>query len=399
MKTLKDIPLEGQRVLVRVDFNVPLEHHDDGTVEVGDDTRIRAALPTINAIIEKGGKVILMSHLGRPKNGPDPRYSLRPVADYLGTLLDAHVEFSAATTGDAVKSRIDEMENGDVLVLENTRFLAGETKNDDTLARDMAALADVYVNDAFGSAHRAHASTEGVARHVGKVAVGNLMQAEVEYLGKLLGTPDKPFVAILGGAKVSDKIGVIEALLGRVDTLLIGGAMSYTFLKALGHTVGASKFEADKLDEAKNLFERADGRILLPRDHVVAAAFDNDAEQQIVQDDIPDGMMALDIGPDTISRYRDVIAGAKTIVWNGPMGVFEMPNFATRHVCHRRGAGRSHRRGRADRRGGRRQRGGNHAERLRRPRLARLYRRRRDAGVSRRPDPAGCGGAGQCLIR
>lgn len=328
MKTLQDLDLSGKRVLVRVDFNVPLDSGDDGSVRVGDDTRITSALPTLRAITEQGGKAILMSHLGRPKGGADPKYSLKPVADHLATLVDTPVAFSEATTGEAVAQQIDALPAGGILVLENTRFLAGETKNDEALARDLAALADVYVNDAFGSAHRAHASTEGVTRFVGEKAVGLLMQKEVDYLGRLLEQPEKPFVAILGGAKVSDKIGVIEALLIRVDTLLIGGAMSYTFLKALGHEVGASKFEEEKLEEAKALFERAAGRIHLPTDHVVADAFSNDAARSTVTGDIPGGQMGLDIGPETLAHYRETILGAKTIVWNGPMGVFEMPNFA-----------------------------------------------------------------------
>ncbi len=269
-----------------------------------------------------------MSHLGRPKGGPDPQFSLRPVADHLATLVDVPVAFSETTTGEAAARHIEEMPEGSVLVLENTRFLAGETKNDEALSRELAALADVYVNDAFGSAHRAHASTEGVTRFVKETAVGGLMQKEVDYLGRLLKSPDRPFVAILGGAKVSDKIGVIEALLDKVDTLLIGGAMSYTFLKALGKEVGASKYEEDRLDEAKALFRRAEGRIHLPTDHVVADSFSNDAERQTVEGDIPEGLMGLDIGPQTQGEYRDLILAAQTVVWNGPMGVFEMSNFA-----------------------------------------------------------------------
>ncbi len=328
MKTLSDLDLKGKRVLVRVDFNVPLHTGANGETVLGDDTRVRAALSTINAIREAGGKTILMSHLGRPKGGPDPQFSLQPVAHHLATLLNAPVAFSAETTGPAVADQIAALPEGGVLVLENTRFLAGETKNDENLARDLAALADVYVNDAFGSAHRAHASTEGVTRFVGTTGVGLLMQREVEYLRKLLKNPEHPFVAILGGAKVSDKIGVIEALLEKVDTLLIGGAMSYTFLKALGHEVGSSKYEEDKLEEARSLFKRAEGRILLPVDHLVAAAFDNDAPQRVVEGGIPEGQMALDIGPDTLAHYRTIVLNAQTVVWNGPMGVFEMPNFA-----------------------------------------------------------------------
>ena len=327
MKTLQDLDLSGKRVLVRVDFNVPLDKSTTPPT-ITDDTRIRAALPTIEAITRAGGKAILMSHLGRPKGGADPQFSLEPIARHLATLVDAPVEFVPATTGDEVAEQIADMPGGSILVLENTRFLAGETKNDEAISKGLAALADVYVNDAFGSAHRAHASTEGLTHFVGEKAVGLLMQKEVDYLGRLLENPERPFVAILGGAKVSDKIGVIEALLGRVDTLLIGGAMSYTFIKALGGSVGASKFEEDKLDVARDLYRRAEGRILLPTDHVVADAFSNDAARRTVEGAIPDGLMALDIGPETLARYRDVIGGARTVVWNGPMGVFEMSNFA-----------------------------------------------------------------------
>ena len=320
---LDDLDLQGQRVLVRIDFNVPLT--DGG---VGDDTRIRAALPTIRAITEAGGKAILMSHLGRPKGKADPQYSLKPVAEHLGELLEADVRFVGETVGEQAKRAVDALPEGGVLLLENTRFNGGETKNDDAFAKELAALADVYVNDAFGSAHRAHASTEGVTRHVERAAMGHLLQREVAYLGKLLEAPERPYVAVLGGAKVSDKIGVIEALLGRVDSLLIGGAMSYTFLKALGHDVGRSRVEDDKLGDAKALFERADGKIELPSDHVVAEAFDNDAPHRTVQGDIPAEMMGLDIGPETTRAYRERLLEAKTIVWNGPMGVFEMSNFS-----------------------------------------------------------------------
>ena len=321
--TLDGLDLQGRRVLVRVDFNVPLT--DGG---VGDDTRIRAALPTIRAITEAGGKAILMSHLGRPKGEADPQYSLKPVAEHLGKLLEADVRFVGETVGEQAKRAVDALPEGGVLLLENTRFNKGETKNDDAFAKELAALADVYVNDAFGSAHRAHASTEGVTRHVEKATMGQLLQREVAYLGKLLEAPERPYVAVLGGAKVSDKIGVIEALLDRVDSLLIGGAMSYTFLKALGHDIGRSRVEDDKLSDAKALFERADGKIELPSDHVVAEAFDNDAPHRTVQGDIPAEMMGLDIGPETTRAYRERLLEAKTIVWNGPMGVFEMSNFS-----------------------------------------------------------------------
>ncbi|WP_397547284.1 phosphoglycerate kinase [Rhodothermus marinus] len=326
--TIDDLDVKGKRVLVRVDFNVPLKEDEQGNLVVADDTRIREALPTIRALMQAGAKVILMSHLGRPKGQPDPRYSLAPVARRLEELLGVRVRFVSNIVGEAVRQAINSMPEGGVILLENTRFHPGETKNDPELARQLAELADVYVNDAFGSAHRAHASTEGVAHYVKQAAMGYLMKREVEYLSRLLENPEHPFVAILGGAKVSDKIGVIKNLLPRVDRLLIGGAMSYTFLKALGHNVGASRVEEDRLDEARQLYEEAQGKILLPVDHVVAPEFSNEAPSQVVEGDIPDGLMGLDIGPKTIERYREEILQARTVVWNGPMGVFEMPNFA-----------------------------------------------------------------------
>ncbi len=326
--TLDDLDVRGKRVLVRVDFNVPLKEDEQGNLVVADDTRIREALPTIRALMQAGAKVILMSHLGRPKGQPDPKYSLAPVARRLEELLGVRVRFVSNIVGEAVRQVIHSMPEGGVLLLENTRFHPGETKNDPELARRLAELADVYVNDAFGSAHRAHASTEGVAHYVRQAAMGYLMKREVEYLSRLLGNPERPFVAILGGAKVSDKIGVIKNLLPRVDRLLIGGAMSYTFLKALGRSVGASRVEEDRLEEARRLYEEAGGKMLLPVDHVVAPEFSNEAPSQVVEGDIPEGLMGLDIGPKTIERYREEILQARTVVWNGPMGVFEMPNFA-----------------------------------------------------------------------
>ncbi|ACY48684.1 phosphoglycerate kinase [Rhodothermus marinus] len=326
--TIDDLDVKGKRVLVRVDFNVPLKEDEQGNLVVADDTRIREALPTIRALMQAGAKVILMSHLGRPKGQPDPKYSLAPVARRLEELLGVRVRFVSNIVGEAVRQAINSMPEGGVILLENTRFHPGETKNDPELARQLAELADVYVNDAFGSAHRAHASTEGVAHYVKQAAMGYLMKREVEYLSRLLENPEHPFVAILGGAKVSDKIGVIKNLLPRVDRLLIGGAMSYTFLKALGHNVGASRVEEDRLEEARQLYEEAQGKILLPVDHVVAPEFSNEAPAQVVEGDIPDGLMGLDIGPKTIERYREEILQARTVVWNGPMGVFEMPNFA-----------------------------------------------------------------------
>ncbi|MEM6336504.1 MAG: phosphoglycerate kinase [Bacteroidota bacterium] len=322
MNSIDDVRLAGKRVLARVDFNVPLAGG-----EVTDDTRIRAALPTIRTIIEAGGVAILMSHLGRPK-GEDPQYSLRPVATHLEHVLGRPVTFVPATVGVQAQEAVDAAKPGDVLLLENTRFLDGEKKNDAELARQLGALADVYVNDAFGSAHRAHASTEGVTHHVEVTAMGHLMRKELQYLGEALKEPARPFVAVLGGAKVSDKIGVIQALMGKVDHLLIGGAMSYTFLKSIGHLVGTSLVENDRLGDAHDMYEASKGRLVLPIDHKVARAFDNDAEQKTVTGDIPDGWMGLDIGPQSIEHYQSILKDAKTVVWNGPMGVFEMDNFA-----------------------------------------------------------------------
>jgi phosphoglycerate kinase len=320
--TIDDLDLAGRRVLTRVDFNVPLENG-----AITDDTRVRAALPTIRKITGSGAKAVLMSHLGRPKGSPDPQYSLRPVAEHLRTLIDAPVVFSDETTGDAARRAIDDAPDGAVVLLENTRFHAGETSNDADFSRQLAALGDVYVNDAFGAAHRAHASTVGVTEYVERSAMGYLLQREVETLGEGLENPARPFVAVLGGAKVSDKIGVIRALLGKVDRLLIGGAMSYTFFKGLGHDVGDSKVEADRTDEAFELYDGARDKIVLPADHVVADAFDNDAERRIVEGEIDRGM-ALDIGPKTREQYANILDDAHTIVWNGPMGVFEFDNFA-----------------------------------------------------------------------
>ena len=330
MKTLSDLSLAGRRVLVRVDFNVPM---GDGAVT--DDTRVRAALPTIRAIRDAGGTPILMSHLGRPKSGPEAEFSLRPVAAHLGDLVEAPVVFCDGTVGEAAEACVAGAEAGSIVVLENTRFLDGETQNDAALADQMARLGDVFVSDAFGSVHRAHASTEGVAHRLDSAA-GLLLQREVEFLTRALDDPDRPFVAILGGAKVSDKIGVIEALAPKVDHLLIGGAMAYTFHAGLGHAVGDSLVEEDRTDEAFRLYERFRDTILLPADHVVADRFAADAATQVVQGEIPDGWQGLDIGPTTREQYARTIAGAATVIWNGPMGVFEMAPFAegTLAVAH-----------------------------------------------------------------
>lgn len=326
--TPADLDLEGKRVLIRVDFNVPLRVDEAGMRKVADDTRIMAALPTIKSVIEKNGKAILMSHLGRPKGVPNQAFSLSPVAQKLEDILGKRVRFASHITGDAVREVIDRMPNGSIILLENTRFSPGEKQNDPELAKEIAELADFFINDAFGTAHRAHASTAGITEFVPVSAMGYLLEKEVKYLSKLLNDAERPFAGIIGGAKVSDKIGVIESLLDRVDKLLIGGAMSYTFLKALGHDIGTSLYEEDKLPEAKLLYERAEGKILLPSDHVVATAFDNDAPHHVVEGNIPDGHMGLDIGPATAGAYRAVLLDAKTIVWNGPMGVFEMANYA-----------------------------------------------------------------------
>ncbi|MEM1117916.1 MAG: phosphoglycerate kinase [Bacteroidota bacterium] len=322
MHSLSDLSLGGRRVLVRVDFNVPMEA---GTVT--DDTRIRAALPTIQAILDAGGTPVLMSHLGRPTNGPEAAFSLRPVAARLDTLTEAPVVFCEATVGKAAEACVAGAEAGSVVVVENTRFLAGETKNDPEVAAQMARLGDVFVSDAFGSVHRAHASTVGVAGHL-EAAAGLLLHREVDFLTRALDAPQRPFVAILGGAKVSDKIGVIEALAPKVDTLLIGGAMAYTFLAGLGHQTGTSLVEADRTDEAFRLYERFRDTITLPQDHLVADAFAADAQTQVVEGEIPDGWQGLDIGPRTREQYATVIASAATVIWNGPMGVFEMEPFA-----------------------------------------------------------------------
>jgi phosphoglycerate kinase len=327
--TLDDVNVRGKRVLIRVDFNVPLDTSEDGSPRVADDTRIRAALPTIRHVLDQKGKVILISHLGRPGGQPNPDLSLACVAEHLGTLIEERVRFSSNTVGDTVEEVVDGMSEGSVILLENTRFDAGEKANDDAFAKGLAALADVYVNDAFGAAHRAHASTAGVAQFVETAVMGRLMESEIEALSRVRDRPDHPMVAILGGAKVSDKLGTIRALIDTADHLLIGGAMSYTFLKALGRDVGSSRVEEDRLDTAESLYEDAEGRIVLPSDHVVADALEEDAEASVVDDGIPEDKMGLDIGPATMDTYRDILSEAATIVWNGPMGVFEIEQFST----------------------------------------------------------------------
>lgn len=323
--TIRDADLAGKRVLVRVDFNVPLE----GST-VTDNTRIRAAMPTLKHILDQNPKaVILMSHLGRPKDGPDPKYSLAPVAPVLAKLIGRDVQFVDECVGDKADAAVANLSDGAILLLENTRFYPGETKNNPELSAQMAKHGDIFVNDAFGSAHRAHASTVGVTEHLEAVA-GLLLEKEINYLSTTLEAPERPFVAILGGAKVSDKIAVIDALLSKVDSLLVGGGMANTFLKAKGYAMGNSLVEDDVLDTAKSLLSKAGDKLVLPVDAVIGDKFENNAEQKIISVDegIPDGWSMYDIGPETTEIFGKHLDGAKTIVWNGPMGVFEMPNFA-----------------------------------------------------------------------
>src|SRR5690554_2265833 len=322
-KTVEDLDVQGKRVLVQVDFNVPLQ---DG--KVSDDTRIRAALPTIQYLLDHGAAVILTSHLGRPKGGPDPKYSLAPVADHLSELLERPVQFVDELVGEKAAQAAQNLKAGDVLILENTRFHPGETKNDPELARQLASLADLYVNDAFGSAHRAHASTEGVAHHL-PAAAGFLMQKEIQYLGQAIADPKRPFVAILGGAKISDKIGVIRNLLEKADQVLIGGGMANTFFKAQGYPTGDSLVEDDSLEIARELVQKGASKLRLPIDVVIANAFDAEAEmKEMPMGPVPDGWRIMDIGPQTVAAFGKSIQGAGTVVWNGPMGVFEFPRFA-----------------------------------------------------------------------
>jgi phosphoglycerate kinase len=327
-KTINDIDVKGKRVLVRVDFNVPLDEKQNIT----DDTRVVESLPTIRKIIADGGKAILMSHLGRPKGKPKPEYSLKPVAEHLSTLLGKPVAFATDCIGTPAQSAVAKMQNGDCLLLENLRYHNEEEANDAGFAKELASLGDVYVDDAFGSAHRAHASTEGVTKFLKVAVAGYLMQKELDFLGSAIENPKRPFVAILGGAKISGKIDVIQNLLGKVDTLIIGGGMAYTFFKAQGLEIGKSLLEEDKVELAKKILDDAGKskvKFLLPVDCVVAGDFKNDAEKKVVaKNAIPADWQSLDIGPETIALFSKEILGAKTVVWNGPMGVFEMPNFA-----------------------------------------------------------------------
>ncbi|AIG28576.1 phosphoglycerate kinase [Brevibacillus laterosporus] len=326
-KSIRDIELAGKRVFCRVDFNVPMQ---DGVIT--DDTRIRAAVPTIQYLIDNHAKVILASHFGRPKGEVVEEMRLTAVGEHLASLLGKPVKKLNDSIGAEVESAVQAMKEGDVILLENVRFHKGEEKNDPELAKSFASLADLFVNDAFGTAHRAHATTAGIAQHIPAVA-GLLMEKEIQFMGGALSKPERPFTAIVGGAKVKDKIGVIENLLGKVDTLIIGGGMANTFIKAQGYNVGASLCEEDKLDLARTLMEQAKERnvnLLMPVDVVVADKFAADANTQVVSiDAIPEGWMALDIGPKTVANYRDAIVPSKTVVWNGPMGVFEMDAFAS----------------------------------------------------------------------
>lgn len=332
---VSDLDVKDKKVLVRVDFNVPIK---DGVI--GDDNRIVAALPTIKYIIENGGKAILLSHLGRVKSDADKKeLTLKPVADRLSELLNKPVTFVAENEGKEVEDTINNMQDGDVVVLENTRFQdidndfgKRESKNDPKLGEYWASLGDMFVNDAFGTAHRSHASNVGIAEAMKKdgkpAAAGFLMEKEIKFLGDAVANPVHPFVTILGGAKVSDKIDVITNLIPKSDHILIGGGMAYTFLAAQGHEIGKSLFEPDKVDLAKKLLKEADGKIVLPVDNLAATEFSNDAARKVVGDDIPENMMGLDIGPKTVEKFKDILKDAKTVVWNGPMGAFEMSNFA-----------------------------------------------------------------------
>ena len=327
-KTIKDVNVEGKRVFVRCDFNVPL----DAEGNITDDNRIRAALPTIKYLLDHGAKVVLASHLGRPKNGPEEKYSLKPVAKRLNELLGGKVTMANDVIGEDAQAKVAALKNGEAVLLENVRFHKEEEKNDPEFAKKLAAFADIYVNDAFGTAHRAHASTEGISHFVKTSVAGFLIEKELEIMGGALNNPKRPFVAILGGAKVSDKIGVINNLLEKVDKLLIGGAMAYTFIVAKGGKVGKSMLEADKVDLAKELLEKAAAKgveLYLPVDTVIAKEFKADAESKVCPTmEIPDEWEGLDIGPKTAEIFADVIKSAKTVIWNGPMGVFEFPKFA-----------------------------------------------------------------------
>ncbi|MCI1945402.1 phosphoglycerate kinase [Clostridium luticellarii] len=328
-KTIEDIDVNGKRVLVRCDFNVPIK---DGRIT--DENRLTGALPTIKYLTQNNAKTILCSHLGKPKGEPKPELSLEPVAKRLSQMLDRQVIFAADdnVVGENAKNAVQNMKNGDVILLQNTRYRVEETKNGDNFSKELASLAEIFVNDAFGTAHRAHCSTVGVTKFLSTAVCGYLIQKELKFLGDAVENPTRPFVAILGGAKISDKINVINNLLEKVDTLIIGGGMSYTFLKAQGHTIGNSMVEEDKITYAGEMIDKAKSKnvkLLLPVDNIVADKFDADAKPVVTEDEnIGEGYMGLDIGPKTCRLYADAIAEAKTVVWNGPMGVFEFKNFA-----------------------------------------------------------------------
>lgn len=330
-KTVRDIDVSGKKVLVRCDFNVP---QDKETGEITDNRRIRAALPTIQYLLDNNAKVILCSHLGRPKGEVNPKYSLKPVAEELSKLLGKEVKLSKDVIGEDSKKLTSEIKEGEIVLLENVRFHKEEEKNDSEFSKELASFAEVYVNDAFGTSHRAHSSTAGVADYLPAVS-GFLIEKELEFLGGALENPRRPFIAILGGAKVSDKIGVIENLLDKVDTLIIGGGMAYTFFKAQGLNIGTSICEEDKLDLAKSILEKAEAKgvkLLLPVDNKVAKEFSNDSEYlEASSNEIPDGYMGMDIGSKTVEKFKEVLKDAKTVVWNGPLGVFEFEKFATRN--------------------------------------------------------------------
>ncbi|HZU85970.1 MAG TPA: phosphoglycerate kinase [Anaerolineaceae bacterium] len=322
-KTIVDMNVKGKKVLVRVDFNVPLK---DGVV--GDDTRIRAALPTIQYLLDHGAAVILLSHLGRPKGGPDAKFTLKPVGEHLSKLLGKPVAFAEDCAGPVAEAAASALKPGGVLLLENTRFYPGEEKNDLDLAKKMASLGDLFINDAFGTAHRAHSSTEGIARFL-PAAAGFLLEKEIKYLGEAVANPKRPFVAILGGAKISDKIGVIRNLLSKADMILIGGGMANTFLAAQGYAMSDSLVEAESVETAKELLAMGSDKLRLPVDLIIADKFEAEAAHKIIAAGaVPAGWRALDIGPKTVEAFSKVIAGAGTVVWNGPMGVFEFPVFA-----------------------------------------------------------------------
>lgn len=322
-KMVTDLDVNGKKVIVRVDFNMPIK---DG--KISDDTRMTAALPTIKYLLDHGAAVILMSHLGRPKTKEDLQFSLRPVAEHLATLVDVPVKFAEDCRGETARLAAENLKPGEILVLENTRFYPEESKNDNAMSKDLASLADLFVNDAFGTAHRAHSSTVGIANYLPSAA-GFLLEKEIKYLGNAVADPVRPFVAILGGAKISDKIGVIENLLKTADKILIGGGMANTFLSAQGYEMADSLVEGEVLETAKDLIAKSAGKILLPVDFVIANAFEADAEMRTLPlGNVPEGWRVLDIGPETVKTFSAVIADAGTVVWNGPMGVFEFPRFA-----------------------------------------------------------------------